>query len=226
VNEHILLIEDNEQILRGNERMLARRGYDVASALTIAEAYAAISERMPDMIVLDIMLPDGNGIDFMRALRRDSDVPVLLLTGLSTPSDEMRGLTQGGDDYLAKPYDFGVLLARIEALLRRAGRVPKTMTKGALQFEILASRALLRGVDMLLTQKEFALLLLLAKNEGRVLSAEYLYETVWQQPMAADDSAIKTAVSRLRRKLGDGFSVRYDTAEDGYLFRSIPATTP
>lgn len=209
------------QIMRGNERMLSRKGYETAAALTLAEACAVIEKRMPDVIVLDIMLPDGNGFDFMRELRKTSGIPILLLTGLSTHADIVRGLTEGGDDYLAKPYDFGVLLARIEALLRRAAQVPDTLTKGALRFDILANQVFLNGEDLLLTKKEFALLLLLVKNERRPLSPEYVYETVWKTPMDADKNALKFQLSRLRKKLGGSFSILYDTDEDGYIFESF-----
>jgi len=213
----ILLVEDNEQIMRGNERMLKRRGYDVAAALTLAEARQRLAERTPDAIILDIMLPDGSGLDFMRDLRRESAVPILLLTGLTTPEDVVRGLSSGGDDYLAKPYDFGVLLARIEALLRRAALVPKTLTKGALQFDIIASRAYLDGEDLLLSPKEFALLLLLVQNEGNLVSAAYMYDSIWKQQQSADNSAVRTAISRLRKKLGDGFVIENDKQESGYV---------
>jgi len=217
MNELILLVEDNEQIMRGNERMLKRRGYDVAAALTLAEARRRLEERTPDAIILDIMLPDGSGLDFMRDLRRESAVPILLLTGLTTSEDVVRGLSCGGDDYLAKPYDFGVLLARIEALLRRAAHVPKTLTKGALQLDIIASRAYLDGEDLLLSPKEFALLLLLVQNEGNLVSAAYMYDSIWKQQQSADNSAIRTAVSRLRKKLGDGFVIENDKQESGYV---------
>ncbi|MCL2066474.1 MAG: response regulator transcription factor [Treponema sp.] len=220
----ILLVEDNEQILRGNERMLKRRGYTVATALTLAEARFCIEKQIPDAIVLDIMLPDGSGLDFLRELRIEnnklSDIPVLLLTGLTTPEDVIRGLSEGGDDYLAKPYDFGVLLARIEALLRRAAQIPKTLTKGALQLDIVANRAFLDGNDMLLSPKEFALLLLMVQNEGRALSAASLFQAIWKLPQA-DNSAVKTTVSRLRGKLGDRFTIDNDRTESGYVLKQI-----
>ena len=245
----ILLVEDNEQILQGNERMLKRRGYNVATALTLAEARTRLGEQIPDAIVLDIMLPDGSGLDFLRELRIEkgewrikekensqlttrqsqlsilnsqlSNIPILLLTGLATPEDVVRGLSGGGDDYLAKPYDFGVLLARIEALLRRAGQFPKTLTKGALQLDIIANRAFLSGVDMLLSPKEFALLLLMIQNEGRLLATASLYEAIWKLPLTADTSVIRTAVSRLRQKLGGEFSIENDKQEKGYIFTQI-----
>ena len=218
----ILLVEDNEQILQGNERMLKRRGYTVAAALNLAEAKNLLEELMPDIIVLDIMLPDGSGLDFMRELRRSSseksNVPILLLTGLTTPEDVIRGLSEGGDDYLTKPYDFGVLLARIEALLRRTGIVPKMLSKGALRLEIPASRAFLHGNDLLLSPKEFALLLLLAQNENRLLSMEYLLETVWKVPPGTDNNMVRISISRLRKKLGGGFFIENDKQEGGYIF--------
>jgi len=215
----ILLVEDNEQILRGNEWMLKRRGFEVAAALTLAEAKQRLAERTPDAIILDIMLPDGSGLDFMRQLRKESDIPILLLTGLTTSQDVIRGFSCGGDDYLSKPYDFGVLLARVEALLRRAALIPKTLTKGALKLDIMASRAYLDGGDLLLSPKEFALLLLMAQNEGNLVSTEYIYDSIWKQEQPADTSAVRTAVSRLRKKLGGDFVIENDKQESGYIFK-------
>lgn len=198
----ILLVEDNEQILYGNERMMKRRGYEVMTALTLHEARKRMNEAEPDAIILDIMLPDGNGLDFMRSLRQQkSQIPVLLLTGLTTPKDIVRGLTEGGDDYLTKPYDFDVLQARVEALLRRSGRLPAILQKGALKLDVMAGQAFLGDTDLLLTQKDFALLLLFTQNENTVMSAEYLYAKVWKAPLSGDTQAVKSAVSRLRKKL-------------------------
>lgn len=216
--KRILLVEDNEQIMQGNERMLSRRGYEVVSALTLADARKAVEAQMPDLFVLDIMLPDGSGLDFMAELRQYSKVPVLLLTGLTTPEDIVRGLTAGGDDYLPKPYDFGVLLARVEALLRRAQQVPERIQKGRLCLDVTADVATLDGADLLLTQKEFALLLIFTQNAGRFISAEYLYEKVWKQPMASDSQAFRKALQRLREKIKDsGWQIEMSRGE-GYSF--------
>ena len=220
-NPLILLVEDNDQILNGNARMLKRRGYAISTALTLAQARIHLAERIPDAVVLDIMLPDGSGLDFIREIRRESNVPILLLTGLTTPDDVVRGLSKGGDDYLAKPYDFSVLLARIEALLRRAGHIPKILAKGALQLDLIAFRAFLNGIDMLLSPKEFALLLLMVQNEGRSLSTKYLSDAIWKQPLIEDSSTVKTVISRLRHKLGDAFTIENDKLEGGYIFTRI-----
>jgi DNA-binding response OmpR family regulator len=216
--KRILLVEDNEQIMQGNERMLKRRGYEVITALTLAEARIAIQAQMPDLFVLDIMLPDGSGLDFMAELRKYSQTPVLLLTGLTTPEDIVRGLTAGGDDYLAKPYDFGVLLARVEALLRRAQQVPEHIHKGRLRLDVTADVATLDGDDLLLSQKEFSLLLIFVQNEERYISAEYLYEKVWKQDMAGNSNTLKTTINRLREKIkSSGYRIAWSRGE-GYCF--------
>jgi len=240
----ILLVEDNEQIMDGNSRMLERHGYETISALTLegaraatfadaraatfADARAVTLEgaraatrgRRPDVIVLDIMLPDGNGLDFIRELREVEKigVPVLLLTGLATKEDILLGLKSGGDDYLAKPYDFDELLARVEALLRRSERVPEVITKGRLSLDVTAGVASMDGLDLLLTQKEFALLLVFVQNEGRFVDGVYLYEKVWKAPMAGNSGAVRKTVSALRGKIkGSGWAITW-TKGKGYLF--------
>ena len=219
----ILLVEDNAQILHGNERMLRRQGYEIVSAMSIHDTWIAMGEHKPDAIVLDIMLPDGSGLDFMRELRQTSDIPILLLTGLTTPADIIQGLSDGGDDYLTKPYDFGVLLARVDAMMRRASRIPKQLVKGSLTLDIRANRAFFRGEDMRLTQKEFAVLFLLVENEGRILSTKYIYETVWKQvPNKDTGNAVKTIISRLRNKLRDEILIENDREVVGYILTQMP----
>ena len=216
----ILLVEDNKEILHGNRRLFELEGYAAACALTLADARALINERGPDAIVLDIMLPDGSGLDFIRELREseNSGIPILLLTGLSTQEDVVRGLTEGGDDYLIKPYDFPVLLARVEALLRRASRVPEVVAKGRLSLDVAAGVATCDGADLLLTQKEFALLLFFVQNEGRFVNAEYLYEKVWKAPMSSDSNALRSSIKRLRTKIeGGGWRIGWSRGE-GYCF--------
>ncbi len=218
MNGLVLLIEDNEHILHGNERMLRRRGYEVICALTLGEARAKMLEAKPDVVVLDIMMPDGNGLDFIHEIRRKSNTPVLLLTGLTTPEDIVRGLREGSDDYLTKPYDFNVLLARVEALIRRAEQMPEVFRRGALKLDVMAGQALLEGEDLLLTKKEISLLLLFVQNEGRAISAEYIYEKVWGQPMAHSTQAVKKAVSRLREKLTESEYTVLAVRGKGYCF--------
>lgn len=230
----ILLVEDDENLLNSNRLLLESEGYLVLSAETLREARGQLEKITPDVVVLDIILPDGNGLAFLAELRGPnsgfsllssqlSRVPVLLLTALDTNDDIMKGLDAGGDDYLPKPFDTGVFLTRIRAMLRRAAHIPETLQKGALTLNVMSGQAYLGGEDMLLTRKEFALLLLLAQNEGKVFTAEKLYEDVWKQPMAGDDHPIKNTVYRLRKKLEAGNSGFEITAArgEGYCLEKI-----
>lgn len=219
----ILLVEDNEKIMRGNQRLFGLSGYETVAALTLEEAYEAVAQRKPDAIVLDIMLPDGSGLDFMKKMRNgeQSSVPILLLTGLSESEDIIRGLSNGGDDYLTKPYDFHILLARVEALLRRATRVPEVITKDDLSLNIPSGVATLDGKDLLLNKKEFALLLIFIQNPERYMDGAYLYEKVWNSPMTGNAQALKSTLTRLRIKLdGSGWTITSSRGEGYYLERN------
>jgi DNA-binding response OmpR family regulator len=218
---NILLVEDNKEIQEVNKNMLRQCGdYSVRLAKNLAEARERLTEAEPDIVVLDIMLPDGSGLDFLGELRQNTYIPVLLLTALSEPCDTVKGLRAGGDDYLAKPYDNAEFLARIESLLRRASLPAKTLTKGRLTLNMISGLAYVNGKDLLLSHKEFALLLLLAQNEGKTISPEYLYEEAWGLPMKDNGTLVKH-ISRLRKKLEDetsGCEIENMRGE-GYCFR-------
>jgi len=121
---YILLVEDEPMIQAKNKKILQRHGYSIRHAFTIAEAWAAIKEEPPRAIILDIQLPDGSGLDFLQELRKNSNIPVLLLTAMETAQDIVLGLEAGGDDYLTKPYELPLFLARVKALMRRAYLIP------------------------------------------------------------------------------------------------------
>ena len=218
----ILMVEDDRDIMRLNRGLFHNAGYEVLEAETVAATVEILRNRIPDLIVLDIMLPDGSGLELCEKLRKNSnEPPILFLSAKNQPSEMVEGLRAGGDDYLPKPYDLDVLLARVEALLRRSGRIAEKLTKGALMLDIMADAASLGGEDMLLTQKEFSVLLLFAQNEGRIISAESLYGKVWKQPMAGDSQSIRTIVSRLRLKLnGSGYDID-SLYKEGYCFHEI-----
>ena len=151
----ILLVEDNRHILDGNRYFLEKAGYTCAAAETIAGAKEIIGEETPRLMILDLMLPDGNGLDLLSELRAStnpalSGMPVLILTGLGSNPDVVRGLSAGGDDYLPKPYDYEVLLARVKALMRRSGmnraeRSGDIIERGALKLDILSSQEIGRA---------------------------------------------------------------------------------
>lgn len=216
----ILLVEDNEKLNDGNRRMLEAEGYKVLTAKTIAEAREQLSHFSPDIILLDIGLPDGSGLDFLEEYRLTSDVPVLMLTGYGETADIVKGFNDGCDDYLTKPYTFTELLVRLQRLLKNAERVPEKVSRGLLTLRI-ASREAFVGSDKLdLTPREYALLQFFVQNEGRIMQIEYIYETVWGQPMAGDSQAISSAVSRLRKKLkGCGYTISAEY-RTGYCFES------
>ena len=217
---NILLVEDDKDILQINKNMLKRHGgYNVYCAADLAAARETAASEDLDIMVLDIMLPDGSGLDYLKEVKQEKDIPVLLLTALSETSDEIRGLQAGGDDYLTKPYDIEVLLLRIEVLLRKAGSVPNVVKKGALTLRINSNQAFVNGTDLKLTKDiEFSLLNIFVKNENKMLNAEYLYEEVWGQPMANDKNAVRKAINRLRPKLaGSGYTITTEHSK-GYSF--------
>ena len=216
--KNILLVEDSKQVQDFNKRLLEGRGFAVRIAITLAQAKASVKRNMPDAIILDIGMPDGSGLDFLRELRQTSKVPVLLLTGYNKDDDIVTGFESGCNDYLPKPYTFGVLLVRLQRLLQSAEQMPETIVKGRLTLKITPMIALLDGKDILLTQKEFALLTLFAQNEDKTMSAEYLYEKVWGQDMMAEERAIRQQISNLREKIEEsGYSIA-NVRGAGYRF--------
>jgi len=234
----ILLVENDKDILEVNKKTLeAVDGYAVQTAMDLEAARKQINNEPPDIIVLDIMLPDGNGLNFLKELRVKNEtnpqlfyIPVLLLTALDESADIVRGLQAGGDDYLAKPYDNDVLLARIESLLRRAARVPNTLVIGPLTMDIIAGRVFFDSPDsaanpvanlpqdLLLTSKEFAILLLLAQNRELILSPESIYQNVWKQPLADSTNTLHATISTLRKKIEpSGYTIKVKR-DQGYKF--------
>jgi DNA-binding response OmpR family regulator len=201
-----------------NRTALTKHGYRVIEAETLSEGRDLFDKEKPNLIILDIMLPDGNGLQLCEELRGGSNVPILFLTALGQDNNIVEGLKAGGDDYLPKSYGLEVLITRVEALLRRANIVPDTLTKGNLTIKIPSNEVFINGEKQRLAQNEFSLLLLLAQNENRLFSAESLYEQVWGQPMVNDTSALKNTVYRLRKTLKDSdYAITFERGE-GYCF--------
>ena len=218
INGYLLLVEDEPLVQENNRKILLRRGYSLKQAFSLSEARAFIAEEAPRAIVLDIQLPDGNGLDFLHELRQDSSVPVLMLTAMGTPSDIIGGLEAGGDDYLTKPYDLPIFIMRVEALLRRASIVPETLGIGPIRLEPTSGKAYLNGADMVLSRKEYSLLQQFIQYPEKTMKSEYLYEKVWGQEMLSDENSLKVAISKLRTKLADsGYTITASRGE-GYHF--------
>jgi DNA-binding response OmpR family regulator len=217
----VLLVEDNKELNAINCRALRLRNYTVYTAETIAQAEEQLIMREPDIILLDVMLPDGDGLNFCKRIREMTSAHILFLTAKTDHEDMVRGLLSGGDDYIAKPYHPEELLARVDAAMRRRNMTPASagvVTKGALALNIAAGMAFVNGIALPLTPKEFSLLLLLSQNEDKVISAKELYEKAWNAPLAGDKNALQTAVSKLRSKLEPtGYTVAARRGQ-GYVF--------
>jgi len=201
----ILLIEDNVKLLNVNKEFFESEGYAVHTAETLAEGKAKLQKNPVDLIVLDIMLPDGSGIDFCAEIRKQYDIPILYLTCLSEDTALVDALRAGGDEYMTKPYSLDALLARVAALLRRvriSSLAPAVFTVGSLTVDPQKRAMYLDGADMLLKPKEFDLLLVFARAMGQRFTAEELYALVWSGK-ALDKQTVTVHISMLRKKLDD-----------------------
>ena len=200
----ILIVEDNKDILYTNRTMLELNGYEVISAESIAAAEKACRESGSiSLVILDIMLPDGNGLELCKKLKANGDMRILFLSALDTDRDVIAGFRAGGDDYLEKPYHMEELLLRVEALLRRKNvGVPKTEF-GGIKFHEYSFGASFEGSDLLLRQKEYSILKFLCDNAGEYFSAKELFEVVWGVN-DADSSEIQplyNSISSLKEKI-------------------------
>lgn len=217
----ILLVEDNINILDSNRRILERSGLTVLMAETLRQAREHLQATMPDVVVLDIMLPDGDGREFIHELRESCFAPVLFLTAQDRPDEKLAGLCAGGNDYITKPYDINEFRQRVLNFLtlQRNSRKPdESVILGSLKLDIVTQQAYLHGRDMVLSPKEFALLYLFISRVGEIVDADTLYKKVWKLPMNEDDRALRFQVSQLRSKLhGSGYSITNKRGK-GYCF--------
>jgi DNA-binding response OmpR family regulator len=215
----VLIVEDDPRLSLINRRALESEGYEVEAASSIAGARRALAGGAPDVILLDVKLPDGSGIDFCAEVRGRVGSYIIFLTSVTSSEGELEGLVAGGDDYLRKPYGIGLLRERVKKGLRRERDAQRFVRRGSLTLDVVAARAQIGGRDLLLTGKEFATLLALSQAEGQTLAAEQLYEAVWGRPMAGDPNALRMVVSRLRRKLEPSGHTVSSGRGRGYAFR-------
>ena len=198
-------------------------GYEILQAATAGECREAMRWHPVDLVVLDIMLPDGNGVELCRELKERYHVPILFLSALGESRDVVEGLRAGGDDYLAKPCDLEVLAARIDARLRQERARSRYVSYGNLRLDTLSGCGYLGDTDLLLTQKEFAVLLLLVYHAGKHVSKQKVLREVWNADTEDDNRALWTLISRLRRKLNSEVS-RIEISSkrgDGYTLEQI-----
>ncbi|HLH74214.1 MAG TPA: response regulator transcription factor [Chloroflexota bacterium] len=207
----ILIAEDERDLNNLVRRHLEEEGHQVLQAFDgLSAAHVALRER-PDLVILDWMLPRLDGLEVCRRIRRESIVPILMLTARSEEIDRVLGLEVGADDYLTKPFSIRELLARVRALLRRieldrdgqaTEAAPPVLTLDALRVDLSQHVASVEGTLVDLTPKEFDLLALLVRNPGRAFSRDYLIEKVWGYDAGGSDRTVDTHVLRLRKKLG------------------------
>jgi two-component system, OmpR family, response regulator RegX3 len=205
IRPRILLVEDEASIAVPFEHALIREGFEPVVATTGAEALRLARESDPDLVLLDLGLPDADGRDVCRALRRESSVPIVMVTARGTETDRIVGLELGADDYVVKPFSAAEVAARIRAVLRRNGRRPPAgrIRSGGLVIDTPARRVFVDDEEVALTRKEFDLLARLARDPGRVVSREDLMSDVWDVNWFGSTKTLGVHIGCLRGKLGD-----------------------
>jgi len=209
----ILYVEDEPSILEPMAKALAREGFEPHVAATAARALELAEQIEPDIVLLDLTLPDGDGRDVCRVLRAERDVAVIMVTARGTETDRIVGLEIGADDYVVKPFSGAEVIARIRAVLRRTGRAattgpaaappPEPLRFADLEVDLAARTATLGGDELELSRKEFDLLLELARNAGSVVTREELMSRVWDENWFGSTKTLDVHMGWLRRKLGD-----------------------
>ncbi|HET7807314.1 MAG TPA: response regulator [Gaiellaceae bacterium] len=219
----VLVVDDEPQILRALQTNLRGAGYDVATATTAEEARSAAAMRPPDAVVLDLVLPDGSGIDVARELRSWSAAPILVLSVVGDESEKVAALDAGADDYVEKPFGIDELLARLRALLRRAGPSTEPVLEvGELVIDLDKRLVTVGGRRVQLTPNEFELLRVLAQNEGKLMTHPTILREVWGPAYGTESHYLHVYVSQLRRKLEDDPSrPRYLLTEPGAGYRLV-----
>lgn len=203
----VLVVDDEENIAYVLKAALRLNGFEVMTAATGREALAAVETRIPDLIVLDVMLPDLDGFEVCRRLRQNhNDTPVLFLTARSDTGDRLRGLTIGGDDYVVKPFSVEELVARVRVILRRAGVVTdeRVLRCGPVRLDDDAHVVSCDGVEAALSPTEYKLLRFLMHNQGRALTRAQILDHVWDYDFEGESTVVETFMSSLRRKIDAG----------------------
>jgi len=221
----ILLIEDEEAISEPLAAALGREGFDTVVGATAAEGMELFEQRSPDLVLLDVMLPDGDGRDLLRRIRETSRTPVVMLTARGEETDRVLGLELGADDYVTKPFSAAELAARVRAVLRRAGgEAPQTagtvLEAGDVHMNLETHSAERAGEPLDLTVKEFELLRVLLERAGKLVRRDELVHEVWDPAWFGSTKTLDVHVSALRKKLGDDPSApRYIHTVRGVGFR-------
>jgi two-component system KDP operon response regulator KdpE len=217
----VLVVDDEGQILRALRVVLREAGFDVVAATTATEALDLASVRPPQAAIVDLVLPDGDGIEVTRTLREWTDMPILVLSAVGEEEQKVRALEAGADDYITKPFGARELVARLQAALRRAGRSNEEPAIVVDDLEVdIAGRTVRRdGQQVHLTPIEFDLLRMLIRNRGRLLTHRMLLAEVWGPEYVDDIQPLRTHIARLRAKIEPGEKPRYIVTDPGVGYR-------
>jgi two-component system KDP operon response regulator KdpE len=219
----VLVVDDELQILRALRVVLREAGFEVVGAQSAAEALDQAAVRPPQAAIVDLVLPDGDGIEVTRSLREWSEMPILVLSAIGEEEQKVRALEAGADDYITKPFGARELVARLQAVLRRAraGAEEPTIEADGLQVDLAARVVRRDGESVHLTPIEFDLLRVLARNRGRLMTHRMLLTEVWGPGYADDVQALRTHIARLRAKIEpeDPGGPRYIVTDPGVGYR-------
>jgi two-component system KDP operon response regulator KdpE len=221
--QRILVCDDETQILRALRVLLRDAGFDVVPASTASEALDAAAVQAVDAAIVDLILPDGDGVEVARKLREWSEMPILVLSALGEEDQKVRALEAGADDYVTKPFGPRELIARLQAALRRAapeGGEP-VLRVGSLELDLAAHVARLDGEEVHLTPIEFNLLKALMTNRGRLMTHGALLVAVWGPAYAEDVAVLRTHIANLRRKVEPAGAERHIRTEAGVGYRFV-----
>lgn len=209
MGERILLVEDEEKLARMVELELQYEGYKVEKAFDGRSGLERARSGDFDLILLDIMLPQLSGMEVLRRLRKESRVPVIMLTARDSVMDKVSGLDSGADDYITKPFAIEELLARIRAALRnKENWDSRALAAGELSMDVERHQVMVRGREVELTKKEFDLLRCLLENKGRVLSREALLDGVWGYDFVGETNSVDVYIRFLRSKIDEAFGIK------------------
>jgi two-component system KDP operon response regulator KdpE len=219
--QRILVVDDERQILRALKVILRDAGYDVAEAASVEEALDVASVRPPDAAIIDLMLPDGSGVELCRRLREWTQMPILVLSAVGEEDAKVEALEAGADDYVTKPFGTRELVARLGAALRRAGDTPgePAIEVDGLRVDLNDRVVQRNGEEVHLTPIEFDLLRTLVRHRGRLMTHRALLIEVWGPQYADDTQVLRAHIANLRRKIEPGGERRYIRTEPGIGYR-------
>lgn len=223
----IYILEDDRNIREIEEIALKNADYEVVSFETAAEFGKRLKERVPDLLLLDLMLPDADGLRLVTQLRQNvmtMSLPVIMVTAKTTEIDKVRGLDSGADDYLTKPFSVMELISRVKALLRRSmkGLKERVITMGEISLDVERRKVTVAGERCELTYKEYELLKLLMNNAGIVTPREEILSKVWETDFEGESRTIDMHIKTLRQKLGSSANRIKTVRNVGYLFETSP----